>query len=177
MEIEAKSKPHQGFNVKVARIKKKGWKQSVLGEKLQLTQDQMSRLENQEVIEDELLIKIAKLLDCSVDYLKNEDLEELMGSFGSGSVIHNDNSTFDNHSFSTGENAQVEEYVNQKSETIHGQTIIHNSVQEVQAAYEKFSKANLKIGRLEVTLEFAQKENESLKLEVEALKKKLETKA
>jgi len=167
-EQNSKSTVHHGFNVKVVRIRRKQWKQSVLAEQLDMTQEQMSRLENQEVIDDAMLNKLAKTLDCSFDFLKSEDIEKLIGEYSeSGSVINNDNVTM-----TTGENAQVEEFIQQKSETIKEQTNIYKDSEGIVAAYEKLNVAFKEIGGLEVTVSTLKSENGRLLAELEAYKNK-----
>ncbi|MDR2954780.1 MAG: helix-turn-helix domain-containing protein [Prevotella sp.] len=74
MEEENKSNvcTHHGKNVAFWRNFKK-WSQEVLSEKLGLSQVQVSRLEEKEVIEDDTLKKIAKALGITLAKLKECD--------------------------------------------------------------------------------------------------------
>ena len=71
---ENKSIVHQGRNVKIVR-ESKGLYQKDLGYKINKEQSEISRIESQEVIEDELLEQIALALEVPVDFLKNFDLD------------------------------------------------------------------------------------------------------
>jgi len=60
---------HHGSNVKRFR-EMQSMKQETLAEKLKLSQQQISKLESQEVIKDEMLDKLAKVLHVSVEAFK-----------------------------------------------------------------------------------------------------------
>lgn len=51
----------------------KGMKQNTLAEKLNISQSEMSRIENQETIEDQLFAQIAEALGVSPEFLDNFD--------------------------------------------------------------------------------------------------------
>ena len=72
-EVSPKSaKVHHGRNVKRFR-EMQGKKQEVLAEALETNQQQISRLESKEVIEDILLEKLAKELNITVEAIKKCD--------------------------------------------------------------------------------------------------------
>lgn len=63
-------KRNDGYSVKRLR-EILGVKQEDLAEKLQLSQQAISKMEQKDVLEDDLLINIAKALNISVDAIKN----------------------------------------------------------------------------------------------------------
>ena len=65
---------HHGRNVKRFR-EMQGIKQEILADELELNQQQISRLESQEIIKDEMLEKLAKALHITVDAIKKCDDE------------------------------------------------------------------------------------------------------
>lgn len=77
-EVVGKEKKiHQGKNVRFAR-ELKGLFQQDLADKLNKQQSDISRIENQEIIDDELLNQIALALEIPVDFLKNFNPESLI---------------------------------------------------------------------------------------------------
>ena len=60
---------HHGRNVKRFR-EMQGIKQDALADELDMNQQQISKLESQEVIKDEMLVKLAKALHITVDAIK-----------------------------------------------------------------------------------------------------------
>ena len=66
----ASPKVHHGRNVKRLR-EILGVKQEVLADKLELSQQTVSKLENKELIDDETLGKIASALHIPVETIKN----------------------------------------------------------------------------------------------------------
>jgi transcriptional regulator with XRE-family HTH domain len=75
MDTTPQRKIHHGQNVKRIR-EMRGIKQEILADGIDYSQQSISRLEAQEKIEDELLEKIAKEMDISVDVIKNFDEEK-----------------------------------------------------------------------------------------------------
>lgn len=63
-------KVNQGLNIRRIRAAKQ-MKQETLAQKLGVAQQTMSKYENQEVVEEEILNKCAQVLDVPVDLLKN----------------------------------------------------------------------------------------------------------
>ncbi|WP_128330109.1 helix-turn-helix domain-containing protein [Apibacter sp. HY039] len=84
----ASPKVHHGRNVKRLR-EILGIKQEVLADKLELSQQTVSKLENKEEIDEETLGKIAEALNIPVDAIKN---------FSEQGVINIVASTFNNNS-------------------------------------------------------------------------------
>ena len=76
---------------KICRIREiRGIKQEFLAQELGVSQQQVSRLEQSETIEEEVLEKIAKVLNVSPDGIKN---------FNEEALINNINSSYDNSTF------------------------------------------------------------------------------
>lgn len=71
---ENKKMVHQGRNVKIVR-ESKGMYQKDLGEKINKLQSEISRIESQDIIDNDLLETIALALEIPVDFLKNFDLD------------------------------------------------------------------------------------------------------
>ena len=67
--FEAKSR-HDGYNVKRLR-EILGVKQEDLADKLQISQQTLSKIEQKNILEDNLLNTITKALNVSVDAIKN----------------------------------------------------------------------------------------------------------
>ncbi|PXV66889.1 helix-turn-helix protein [Dysgonomonas alginatilytica] len=84
-------KPHQGVNVMIRR-KRKNMSQESLGNLIGLPQCDISKLENQEVIEEKTLSKIANALGCSLESLRDFDVDHAMNSFNSTITDTKDNS-------------------------------------------------------------------------------------
>ena len=85
---------------KICRIREiRGIKQEALAQELGITQQQVSRLEQSETIEEEVLEKIAKVLGVAPDGIKKFNEEALINNINSSY----DNSTFNvnNHCIST----------------------------------------------------------------------------
>ena len=77
---------------KICRIREiRGIKQEALAQELGITQQQVSRLEQSEVIEDEVLEKIAKVLGVTSEAVKSFKEESIFNYFNN----FNDSSTGD----------------------------------------------------------------------------------
>lgn len=63
-------KVHQGYNIRRVRAASQ-IKQEILAQKIGVAQQTLSKYENQEVVDEEILNKCAKELDVPVDLLKN----------------------------------------------------------------------------------------------------------
>lgn len=73
---------------KIGRLRElKGIKQEVLASELGISQQTVSRMEQSEIIEDDLLEKIAKVLGVSVDAIKNFSEEAVINIISS--TLHN----------------------------------------------------------------------------------------
>ena len=78
---------------KICRIREiRGIKQEVLAQELGISQQQVSRLEQSEAIEEEVLEKIAKVLGVTAEAVKNFSEEAMVNYF----------STFNDHSVNQG---------------------------------------------------------------------------
>ena len=82
---------HHGKNAKCLR-EIMDMKQGILAEELGLSQQSVSRIENQEVLDDDLLDKIAKALKVPVEAIKNFDKEAFINVINN-TFNSNDNST------------------------------------------------------------------------------------
>ncbi len=72
---------HMGQNIRIARVVK-GYSQEALGLDLNLRQNQVSELEQTQVIRDESLIRqVARVLDCDVKFIKEYVVENAMRSY------------------------------------------------------------------------------------------------
>jgi transcriptional regulator with XRE-family HTH domain len=74
-EVAEPIKKHHGRNLQKVRVHL-GVKQETLAADVALSQQAISKIEQQEVIEDELLGKIAEALGVSPDLIKNFDEEK-----------------------------------------------------------------------------------------------------
>lgn len=72
--VETPRKKHHGKNVQKVRVYL-GFKQDALATDLGMSQQAISKIEQQEEIEEELLTNIAKVLGVSTDLIKNFDEE------------------------------------------------------------------------------------------------------
>lgn len=70
--METSAKPNTHIGRKISRIRElRGIKQEALAAELGVSQQTVSRLEQSEVIEDEVLEKVAKILGVSAEAIKN----------------------------------------------------------------------------------------------------------
>lgn len=87
---DKKNTVHQGRNVRIAR-EFKGLSQESLGFYLNKQQSEISKIENQAIVNDEMLNQIALALDVSPDFLKSFDLEDVVRNYNnSSSYLFND---------------------------------------------------------------------------------------
>lgn len=77
---KAKKNVHHGNNVRLARTWKKVT-QDDLADRLNIYQSEVSKLENQEEIEENTLEKISKALNVPVDFLKEFDPETVINTY------------------------------------------------------------------------------------------------
>jgi len=91
MEASTKS-AHTNIGRKIGRIRElRGIKQEILAEELGVSQQTVSRMEQSDVVEKELLEKVAKILGVSPDAIKNfseEAVVNYFNSFNDQSVNH-----------------------------------------------------------------------------------------
>lgn len=90
--FEAK-KRHHGYNVKRLR-EILGVKQEDLAERLQLSQQTVSRYESSDILDDDILDKIAKALNISIETIKSFSEDSVVNIF---SGTWNDNSVAQNY--------------------------------------------------------------------------------
>ncbi|HCO68390.1 MAG TPA: transcriptional regulator [Dysgonomonas sp.] len=86
-EIQEEKRIHHGRNVKLAR----SWKnmtQNDLAEKLNVYQTDISSLEKEEIISDEMLDKIAMAMDVSPDFFKNFKPDAVMKTYNQQNDIN-----------------------------------------------------------------------------------------
>ncbi len=138
---------HQGRNVKITR-ESKGLYQQDLADKLNKQQSDISKIENKEIIEDELLKQIALALEVPVDFLKNFNLDEHVKSYY-------------NHSTNTFTETSHDNEVNQ------GDQYYYFSVEEFTELNDRFLKLQKELLEEKHELD---KENALLKQELEFLK-------
>lgn len=77
---EKKDTVHQGRNVRFAR-EFRGLSQEALGDKINKQQSEISKIENQKTVDDEILEQIALALEVSADFLKTFDFENATKTF------------------------------------------------------------------------------------------------
>lgn len=77
---QEKKNVHHGNNVRLARTWKKVTQED-LADRLNMYQGEISKLEGQEEIQDNMLEKISKALDVSVDFLKEFEPEGTIYNF------------------------------------------------------------------------------------------------
>ncbi|WP_051697962.1 helix-turn-helix domain-containing protein [Prevotella sp. 10(H)] len=82
---------HQGRNVKIVR-ESKGLYQKDLGYKINKEQSDISKIENKEIIEEDLLEQIALALEVPVEFLKNFDLEGATKAYYNTTTVNSENS-------------------------------------------------------------------------------------
>ncbi len=96
---ELREENHQGRNLQRIRIYL-GIKQEVLAHELSLSQPQISAIEQQAVIEEPLLGKIATVLGVTPDLIKKFDIDRAIyniNSFKDSTVHNSSNGTVTNH--------------------------------------------------------------------------------
>jgi transcriptional regulator with XRE-family HTH domain len=71
-ETSPVSKVHHGRNIKHLR-EMLGVKQEFIAQEMQLTQQAVSKLEQKQVVEDELMHQVSRILDVPVDAIRNLD--------------------------------------------------------------------------------------------------------
>lgn len=96
---------HQGTNVKIARMVK-DVKQNELAEKLNMHQSEISTLESQQVIAEDILQQISLALDIPMNFLKEFDAEEATKTYNNDSVVNSAENGKDTVNVLQGENEQ-----------------------------------------------------------------------
>ncbi|WP_455592850.1 helix-turn-helix domain-containing protein [Bacteroides sp.] len=94
MEAEEKKAKsvHHGHNIKLAR-QLKGIKQEELAEKMQMPVASVSKHENTETIDDQMLNKFAKALDIPIEFLKTVEGFSNTVVFENNTITNNDHAT------------------------------------------------------------------------------------
>lgn len=113
-------KVHHGHNIRYAR-KRKGISQEEMAEKVNMSQQTVSRYESMGLIDDEILCRFAEALEVPVEYFKTR--EE-----GSPSIMFEGNS-FEN-------NASIVGSIGEDHSTLH-----FNPVEKIVELYERLLKA------------------------------------
>lgn len=87
--MEASTKPiNSHIGRKISRIRElRGIKQEVMASELGVSQQTVSRMEQSEVVEDEILEKVAKILGVPIDAIKNFSEEAVINIISS--TLHN----------------------------------------------------------------------------------------
>lgn len=80
MKEIAEKKAHHGTNIKYARIFKNVTQQD-LADRVNLQQSDISKLENSDTIDDEILQTIALALDMPLEFFKSFDADTLVKSY------------------------------------------------------------------------------------------------
>ncbi len=149
---EIKNTKRQGKNVRLARDLR-GLSQQELAEKLNKQQSEMSRIENLDSIDDELLDQIALALDVSPDFLRNFDLTQHAKTFNNEATIN------------SAENSQ--DTLNQGNDTV--ENIYNYPIDQ----FKDFAENTLKLQKELLEEKFQiEKDYALLKQELEALKNK-----
>lgn len=155
-EVSEKKKIiHQGRNIRITR-ESKGLYQKELGDKINKNQSDISKIENQEIIEDELLEQIALALEVPTDFLRNFDLDTATKTYNNTTTINSPESS--------------NELVNNQGEGKQENINIYNYPIE---EFKDFAENTLKMQKeLLEEKHILDKENALLKQELEFLKNK-----
>ncbi|MDR2953927.1 MAG: helix-turn-helix domain-containing protein [Prevotella sp.] len=158
-EVIKNSTKHQGRNVRFSR-EFRGLSQFDLADKINKHQSDISRIENQQAVDDEILDQIALALEVSADFLKNFDFGETAKTFNNYSADTHTN-TFSENSNGT---------VNQQTQGEQENNIINNfPLDDYKELTEKFLDMQRKLLTEKSKMEV---ENALLKEQIELLKKK-----
>lgn len=134
---------HHGRNVKRARLQK-GIKQEALALDLGMTQQNVSRLEAQKVIEDLTLERISKVLQVPLEYLKTTEEPTNISIENNNSNTYNDNGVVNDSASNN----------NLNQNNSHPQITNHvNPIDKITELYERLLQASdEKIKQLEKEL-------------------------
>lgn len=138
-----KKKPHHGDNLVIARKWKKMTQYDV-AEKVGLHQTEISTMEKQEVIDGDLLDRIAKAMDIPLNFFTDFDLEE-----AARNITTNNNNTLNDNAAET----------NNTAAEINEQTITYNynPLDKVTDLYERM------LAEKDIRIEKLERENRELK--------------
>ncbi len=136
---------HMGQNIRIARVVK-GYSQEALGLDLNLRQNQVSELEQTQVIRDESLIRqVAHVLDCDVKFIKEYAVENAMRSYD----IHDN----DNDQTNTAAENSQETIVQGAVDTLTTNNYTY-PIDDIKALYEKLiEEKDKQLRRFEKELE------------------------
>lgn len=140
-QIEKKAKPihHHGKNIAYFRRSRR-WSQDEFAEKIGISQNQVSKYERMETIDDKTLNDIAKALEIHVNYLKECDHDELAKKVIN--FINNDAEDVTINAHNTGENNI--DHIETKIDTQ-----INNPLDKVAELYERIIQLTERIKDLE----------------------------
>ena len=96
--METSAKPNTHIGRKISRIRElRGIKQEFLAAELGVSQQTVSRMEQSETIEDEVLDKVAKVLGVSSEAIKNFNDETVINIISNTFTDFKDNASAINH--------------------------------------------------------------------------------
>ncbi|NDV68583.1 helix-turn-helix transcriptional regulator [Dysgonomonas sp. 25] len=145
VEKPINKKTHQGRLLRAMRSYK-GRTQSQVAKDNNMTQSRIYELEISETISDEILQQFANYYEVPVEFLKEFDLEEAAKNF-----TYNNSATLSDNAMMNAPQADSLNIINP------------DSSKDLKEAYDKLSQANLKIGKLEATVDYQKKDIDALK--------------
>jgi len=136
MEKQSFTRKHLSIGQKVERVRIfRGIKQEYLASKLGISQPQVSKIEQQEEIEEDLLRQIAEILEVSVDALKNFDEDKI--TYHINHMYHIHDNEFNIHDNEMKDNA---------SGSFNAQQF--NSSEKIEELYERLLKSERELFEL-----------------------------
>ncbi len=158
--VKNRNTVHQGRNVRFAR-EFRGVSQEDLGFKINKYQSEMSKIENQVTVADEILEQVALALEVSADFLRTFDFEDTAKNYYNYSTNEQEN-TFAENSHDT---------VNQNNQYQIEEEVINNNIplEEAEKLADRFLQIQKELLEDKHQLD---KENALLKQELEFLKSK-----
>jgi len=78
---EKKKSKHMGRNITYARITKRGISQHELSDEMNVSQSEVSRVERSVELDEAIINKYAKALDVSPAFIRENDLDDYMGTY------------------------------------------------------------------------------------------------
>ncbi len=149
----------QGKNIRLARHWK-GIKQDDLAYRLNMAQSQISLLETQDEIDEDMLERIALALDVPVDFLKNFEPEKAMKTltFTNQEAINATDNT----------NSQIVQEGEQENNNTYN---TYHPLDKVSELYERIVELKVQLSNAEIKNTLLQREIKNLRKEIESLKK------
>lgn len=135
-----KKKIHQGENLVIARRWKK-MTQHDIAEKVGLHQTEISTLEKQDVIDSDILGRIAKAMDIPVNFFTDFDMEEAARSYNNTNT--NNITAADNSSEWVNSANTIEEQNN-----INEQKVTYYPLEDVKKLYERLLEEKDKVNKI-----------------------------